>query len=134
MADYKKPTANELKTKLTPQQYSCTQEAGTETPFKNAYWDNKEDGIYVDVVSNEPLFSSLDKYDSGSGWPSFTKPLEKTQLKTNSDFHIAMNVKRFAQVRRIHIWDMSLMMDLKRPVALDTVSIRLHSNLFQLPN
>ncbi len=93
MADYKKPTASELKAKLTPQQYSCTQEEGTETPFQNAYWDNKADGIYVDVVSNEPLFSSLDKYDSGSGWPSFTKPLDKNHLKLNSDLKIGYERK-----------------------------------------
>lgn len=86
--DYKKPTAAELKKRLTPQQYSCTQEAGTEPPFKNAYWNHKEDGIYVDVVSGEALFSSLDKYDSGTGWPSFTKPIEKKNLKTKAEFKI----------------------------------------------
>jgi len=74
-SDYKKPTADELKKKLTPQQYQCTQESGTERPFDNAYWNLKDDGIYVDVVSGEPLFSSLDKYDSGSGWPAFTQPI-----------------------------------------------------------
>ena len=79
---YKKPTKEELKKRLTPEQYSCTQEAGTEAPFKNAYWNNKEDGIYVDVVSGQPLFSSLDKYDSGSGWPSFTKPIDSRAVKT----------------------------------------------------
>ncbi len=61
--------------KLTPEQYRCTQENGTEEPFKNAYWNHHEDGMYVDVVTGEPLFSSLDKFDSGSGWPSFTQPL-----------------------------------------------------------
>lgn len=71
-----KPASEELKKKLTPEQYRVTQECGTEPPFRNAYWDNHADGIYVDVVSGEPLFSSLDKFDSGSGWPSFTKPLE----------------------------------------------------------
>ena len=65
----------ELKAKLTPLQYKVTQEDGTEPPFQNAYWDNHREGIYVDVVSGEPLFSSLDKYDSGTGWPSFTRPL-----------------------------------------------------------
>jgi len=64
-----------LKTKLTPMQYYVTQEGGTEPPFRNAYWDNEAPGIYVDVVSGEPLFSSLDKYDSKTGWPSFTQPL-----------------------------------------------------------
>ena len=62
---------------LTPIQYKVTQRDGTESPFQNKYWDNKEKGIYVDIVSGEPLFSSLDKYDSKTGWPSFTKPLEQ---------------------------------------------------------
>ncbi|MEN9825225.1 MAG: hypothetical protein RI953_970 [Pseudomonadota bacterium] len=80
-----KPSQAELKRILTPEQYKCTQENGTEQPFANKYWNHKEDGIYVDVVSGEPLFSSLDKYDSGSGWPSFTKPLNKASVKTLKD-------------------------------------------------
>ena len=80
-----KPTDAELKKKLTPIQYSVTQHEATETPFRNTYWDNHEPGIYVDVVSGEPLFSSLDKYDSGTGWPSFTKPLDPTNIRTKSD-------------------------------------------------
>lgn len=82
--EYSRPPDTELKKLLTPEQYRCTQEAGTETPFHNAYWNNKADGIYVDIVSGEPLFSSLDKYDSHSGWPSFTKPLE-SNLKYRED-------------------------------------------------
>lgn len=74
------PGKEELKKKLTPIQYKVTQEDGTEPPFKNAYWDSKEEGIYVDIVSGEPLFSSNDKFDSGTGWPSFSKPLEKSNL------------------------------------------------------
>ena len=88
MADqsqFSKPSSSDLKKKLTPQQYQCTQEEGTEAPFRNAYWDNHADGIYVDVVSGEPLFSSLDKFDSGSGWPSFTQPLDKSAIHTRSD-------------------------------------------------
>lgn len=82
---FTKPSQEELKKKLTPEQYSCSQEEGTERPFNNKYWDNKADGIYVDVVSGEPLFSSLDKYDSGSGWPSFTKPLDLKNLNLKTD-------------------------------------------------
>lgn len=77
MKDFKKPTQEELKKKLNGMQYHVTQEAGTEPPFKNEYWDNQKQGIYVDIISGEPLFSSQDKYDSGCGWPSFTKPLSK---------------------------------------------------------
>ncbi len=73
---YVKPSREELKKRLTPIQYEVTQENGTEPAFGNEYWNNKRPGIYVDIVSGEPLFSSLDKFDSGTGWPSFTKPLE----------------------------------------------------------
>jgi methionine-R-sulfoxide reductase len=80
-----KPSDSELRTLLTPEQYDVTQHEGTEHPFDNAYWDHHEDGIYVDIVSGEPLFSSKDKYDSDTGWPSFTKPLvpENISLKTD---------------------------------------------------
>ena len=81
--NYRKVPKEELKKKLTPLQYKVTQEDGTEHPFKNEYWDNKTEGIYVDIVSGEPLFSSLDKYDSGTGWPSFTKPLESENIVEN---------------------------------------------------
>lgn len=85
MTDFKKPSASELKTKLTPIQFDVTQKEGTEPPFKNEYWDNKKPGIYVDVVSGEPLFSSLDKYDSGTGWPSFVRPLESANIVEKTD-------------------------------------------------
>jgi len=75
----------DLKKKLTPLQYHITQECGTERPFDNEYWNNKKEGIYVDIVSGEPLFSSTDKYDSGSGWPSFTRPLESENLVEKID-------------------------------------------------
>ncbi|HET6779180.1 MAG TPA: peptide-methionine (R)-S-oxide reductase MsrB [Gemmatimonadales bacterium] len=80
----------ELAQKLTPLQYRVTQKDGTEPPFQNEYWDNKEAGIYVDVVSGEVLFSSQDKYDSGTGWPSFTKPLEEANIVTRSDRSLLM--------------------------------------------
>src|SRR5690606_3360160 len=72
---YRKPDADELARKLSPEQYTVTQQCGTEPPFRNAYWNNHEHGLYVDIVTGEPLFSSLDKFDSGTGWPSFTKPV-----------------------------------------------------------
>ncbi|SDL68615.1 peptide-methionine (R)-S-oxide reductase MsrB [Sediminibacillus halophilus] len=75
----------ELRRQLTPLQYHVTQENGTETPFQNEYFDHEEEGIYVDVISGEPLFSSKDKYDAGCGWPSFTKPIDKHQVKENTD-------------------------------------------------
>lgn len=82
---YQKPSDAVLKEKLTPIQYYVTQEKGTEPPFDNAYWNNKQPGIYVDVVSGEPLFSSLDQYDSKTGWPSFTKPLDINHIEFKVD-------------------------------------------------
>jgi methionine-R-sulfoxide reductase len=80
-----KPSDAELRKKLTPIQYSVTQHANTESPFHNEYWDNHEPGIYVDIVSGEALFSSLDKYESGTGWPSFTRPLDPANIRTKTD-------------------------------------------------
>jgi peptide-methionine (R)-S-oxide reductase len=88
-ATFKKPSDAELKRRLTPEQYAVTQQEGTEQPYHNAYWDNHAAGIYVDVVSGEPLFSSLDKYDSRTGWPSFTRPLEPANLQTKDDNQLA---------------------------------------------
>jgi methionine-R-sulfoxide reductase len=88
---YKKPSDEELKKKLTPEQYYVTQKAGTETPFRNEYWDNHEPGIYVDIVTGEPLFSSTDKFESGTGWPSFTKPLEPSNIKSKDDRTLGMD-------------------------------------------
>ncbi len=82
---YKKADDQTLKKTLTPIQYEVTQKDGTEPPFQNPYSDNKKEGIYVDVVSGEPLFSSLDKYDSGTGWPSFTRPLESGNILEKKD-------------------------------------------------
>src|SRR5271155_3257840 len=75
MKDFKKPEPAQLKSKLSSEQFEVTQQCGTEPPFHNAYWDNHKPGIYVDVVSGQPLFSSLEKFDSGTGWRSFTQPL-----------------------------------------------------------
>lgn len=84
-ADGQEPSDADLRQRLTPEQYLVTQRAGTEPPFDNAYWNNHAPGIYVDVVSGEPLFSSLDKYDSGTGWPSFTRPLAPDNITTRAD-------------------------------------------------
>ncbi|MFZ0827634.1 MAG: bifunctional methionine sulfoxide reductase B/A protein [Verrucomicrobiia bacterium] len=85
MKDFKKPEAAELKRKLSAEQFAVTQQCGTEPPFHNAYWDNHRPGIYVDVVSGEPLFSSLDKFDSGTGWPSFTQPVKGMDIVERKD-------------------------------------------------
>ncbi len=87
-AAFKKPSVAELKRRLTAEQYHITQESGTERPYRNAYWNHHGDGIYVDVVSGEPLFCSKDKYDSGCGWPSFTKPI--TKLTERPDFNLGV--------------------------------------------
>ena len=84
------PTDAELKSQLTKDQYHITRECGTETPFHNAYWDNHEPGIYVDIVTGEPLFSSLDKFDSGTGWPSFTKPISPDKVTEKKDSSFGM--------------------------------------------
>ncbi len=84
------PSYKEIKRKLTPMQYKVTQESATERAFDNEYWDTKKEGIYVDIVSGEPLFSSLDKFDSGTGWPSFTKPLVQKNIIDKQDNSLLM--------------------------------------------
>ncbi len=96
---YEKASKEELRKKLTPLQYKVTQEDATERPFSNEYWDNKKPGIYVDIVSGEPLFSSTDKYKSGTGWPSFTKPLVEENIVEVEDYKLL--VKRI-EVRSKH--------------------------------
>src|SRR6201999_1740026 len=90
MNDFHKPSDEDLKKRLTPLQYEVTQHEATERAFNNEYWNNHNAGIYVDVVSGEPLFSSLDKYDSGTGWPSFTRPLAPQNVTTKSDKTLGM--------------------------------------------
>lgn len=90
---WENPDKSNLKEKLSPMQYKVTQKDGTEPPFKNKYWDNKEPGIYVDVVSGEPLFSSLDKYESGTGWPSFTKPIDDKFITFKEDRKLFFSVR-----------------------------------------
>jgi peptide methionine sulfoxide reductase msrA/msrB len=87
---FQKPGPEDLRKKLTPLQYDVTQKDATERPFANAFWDNKAEGIYVDVVSGEPLFSSLDKFDSGTGWPSFTKPIHPDAVVTREDTKLSV--------------------------------------------
>ncbi len=85
-----KPVNPELKQKLTEEQYQVTQCSATEPPFRNAFWDHKESGIYVDIVSGEALFSSIDKFDSGTGWPSFIRPIEAEHVTEHSDSEYGM--------------------------------------------
>jgi peptide methionine sulfoxide reductase msrA/msrB len=87
---YTKPGIVTLQRNLTPLQYKVTQQNGTEPPFQNEYWDNKREGIYVDIVTGEPLFSSLDKFESGTGWPSFTRPLEPGNIVEQKDESLFM--------------------------------------------
>ena len=90
-SQFKKPSDAELKKKLTTEQYAVTQQEATEPPFHNEFWNNHEPGIYVDIVSGEPLFSSTDKFESGTGWPSFTKPLVATNIKSRDDKSLGMD-------------------------------------------
>ena len=99
MTSFRKPGDEELKKRLTPQQYDVTQHEGTEPPFRNEFWDNHEPGIYVDVVSGEPLFSSTDKFDSGTGWPSFTRPIDAKNVREHEDRKLFM---RRTEVRSAH--------------------------------
>jgi len=90
MNDFEKPSKAELKKTLNEVQYKVTQKDGTEKPFANEYWDNKAEGLYVDIVSGEPLFSSKDKYKSGTGWPSFTKPIDQKYIVEKRDFKMIL--------------------------------------------
>lgn len=109
MKKFTKPSDAELRSKLTPEQYKVTQKEGTEPPFRNEYNDNKKPGIYVDVVSGEPLFSSLDKFDSGTGWPSFTRPLDPENIVEHKDrkfFMVRVEVRsKHADSHLGHVFD-----------------------------
>jgi methionine-R-sulfoxide reductase len=110
MKKYSKPTPDEIKSQLTPLQYKVTQKAGTEPPFQNEYWNEKRAGIYVDRVSGEPLFCSLHKYDSGTGWPSFYDVLEPQNLTTHEDRHLFFQVRtevksKFAESHLGHVFE-----------------------------
>jgi peptide methionine sulfoxide reductase msrA/msrB len=89
-SSYAKPSEDDLKKKLTPLQYEVTQHEGTEPPFRNEYWNNHRPGLYVDVVTGQPLFSSADKFESGTGWPSFTKPIDSKAVTTKTDGTLGM--------------------------------------------
>jgi peptide methionine sulfoxide reductase msrA/msrB len=108
-SQWKRPTDEEIKAKLSPLQFKVTQKDGTESPFKNEYWDNHQEGIYVDIVSGEPLFSSLDKFDSGTGWPSFTKPIESGVVIEKSDrsfFSVRTEIRsKIANSHLGHVFD-----------------------------
>jgi peptide methionine sulfoxide reductase msrA/msrB len=107
--DFEKPSLEELREMLTPLQYNVTQENGTELPFQNEYWNHHEEGIYVDIVSGEPLFSSKDKFDSDTGWPSFTQPMEPDSLVTQEDtslFQARVEVRsRYADSHLGHVFN-----------------------------
>lgn len=108
-ANFVKPSQAELERQLTKEQFQVTQKEGTERPFRNIYWDNHKEGIYVDVVSAEPLFSSLDKFESGTGWPSFTRPLEAGNIVEKQDrswFMVRTEVRsRHADSHLGHVFD-----------------------------
>lgn len=107
---FKKPTKTELKKTLSALSYEVTQEEGTEAPYRNPYNDHKKEGIYVDIVSGEPLFSSQDKFDSGTGWPSFTRPLVKENIKEKVDKSLLLGTRtevrsRYADSHLGHVFD-----------------------------
>merc|ERR1711924_292530 len=109
---YQRPSDDELEKRLSAEEWSVTREEGTEPPFANRYWNNHQVGVYLDIVSGEPLFSSLDKFESGTGWPSFSKPLPGVQLQELEDHKIGRPGQRFGLASLIPILAMSFQMDL----------------------
>ncbi|MDX2184695.1 MAG: peptide-methionine (R)-S-oxide reductase MsrB [Gemmatimonadaceae bacterium] len=99
MTTYKRPDDDVIKQTLTPEEYAVTQQCGTEPPFRNKYWNHKEPGLYVDIVSGEPLFASVHKFDSGTGWPSFTQPVKREHVTEHLDVSHGM---RRVEVRSMH--------------------------------
>lgn len=93
MAKFEKPDEKKLKQELTPEQFHVTQQCGTEPPFQNEFWDNKREGLYVDIVSGEPLFTSIHKFDSGTGWPSFTKPIRQDNINFKKENDVWQRVE-----------------------------------------
>ena len=127
------PSDAELQRQLTKDQYHVTREGGTETAFHNAYWDNHQPGIYVDVITGEPLFSSLDKFDSGTGWPSFTKPISRARWRKNGIPLLEWSALRFAQNQAIPISATFFRTAPRRPASA-TVSTPPRCVLFQWKN
>ncbi len=123
MSMWTRPSDADIKKNLTPLQYKITQHEGTEPPFQNTFWDNKEEGIYVDIVSGEPLFSSKDKFRSGTGWPSFTRPLEPAHIVEKTDKSLFMTRtevrSKIADSHLGHVFD-----DGPAPTGLGTASIQ----------
>ncbi|MDX8394819.1 MAG: peptide-methionine (R)-S-oxide reductase MsrB [Mariprofundaceae bacterium] len=109
MDTWKIPSDQVLKQQLTPLQYKVTRKDGTEPPFKNTYWDNKKEGVYVDIISGEPLFSSVDKFNSGTGWPSFTRPLKVEFIVEREDrsfFSVRTEIRsKHADAHLGHVFD-----------------------------
>ncbi|HVU08098.1 MAG TPA: peptide-methionine (R)-S-oxide reductase MsrB [Verrucomicrobiae bacterium] len=103
MKNFTKPDEAELKKKLTREQFAITQQCGTEPAFNNAYWNNHKPGIYVDIVSGQPLFSSLDKFDSGTGWPSFTQPLSPKDVTEHADYSYGVRTEVRSSVADSHL-------------------------------
>jgi len=129
MAEYKK-SADAI-SRLTPEQYRVTQQSGTERPFQNEFWDHEEPGLYVDIVSGEPLFTSLEKFQSHCGWPSFTKPIESENVEERSDSTHGMVRTRFARHTEIATSATSSTTDRGRREAFATASTLRRYALYQ---
>lgn len=130
--DYQKPAAETIRDKLTAEQYRITQESGTERPFDNEFWNQFEKGIYVDVVTGEPLFSSTDKFESGCGWPAFPSPLKLRQLWSFLTTAMECSARRYAAVQGIPIWGMCSEATRNPPTVCGTASTVRPCDLFPM--